>query len=75
MWHIKTGAFGEISLQLKVVNNFENRLHFKIYYGVLNLPRVLFQIHILLEVLLLVYFITVASVVKIKLFFYRLILL
>ena len=75
MWHIKTGAFCEISLQLKVVNNFENRLHFKIYYGVLNLPRVLFQIHILLEVLLLVYFITVASVVKIKLFFYRLILL
>ena len=44
-------SFGEISLQLKFVNNFDKKL----YYGVLNLSRLLFQIHILLAIPLLVY--------------------
>ena len=30
-------------------------LHFKTYYGVMNLPRVHFQVHFLLAALLLVY--------------------
>ena len=42
------------TLQLKVVNNFDKNLHFKVYYGMLNLPRVFFHIYISLEVLLLV---------------------
>ena len=33
------------SLQFKVVNNFDKKLHFKIYCGVLNLPGVFFQIY------------------------------
>ena len=40
---------------LKVVSNLDKKLHFKIYYTVLSLPQVLFQIHILLALLLLVY--------------------
>ena len=53
--HLNWVFFCEISLQLKVINSFDKRLHFKIYYGVLNLPRILFQIHILLAVLLWAY--------------------
>ena len=32
--------FCENSLQIKVVNNFGKKLHFKICYGVLNMPWV-----------------------------------
>ena len=35
--------FCEISFQVKVVNNFDKKLHFKIYHGILNLPRVFFS--------------------------------
>ena len=42
----KMVLFCENSLQFKVVNNFGKKLHFKICYGVLNLPWVFFQIYI-----------------------------
>ena len=45
----------ENSLQLKLFNNFGKKLYFKIYYRVLHLFRISFQIHFLLAVLLLVY--------------------
>ena len=42
LWHIYNNLFCKNSLQFKVVNNFNMKLYFKIYYGVLNLPRVFF---------------------------------
>ena len=44
-------------MQLKVVHNIEKKFHFKMYYGVLNLSWIFFQIYISLAVILLVYFI------------------
>ena len=41
--------FAKINLQFKAVDNFDKKLYFKIYYGVLNLPRLSFQIYIYLD--------------------------
>ena len=43
-------VFYENSLQFRVANNFDKKLHFKIYYGVLDLPLVFFQIHIIIDI-------------------------
>ena len=42
----KIVLFCENNLPFKVANNFGKKLRFKIYYGVLNLPWVFFQIYI-----------------------------
>ena len=51
--------FGK-SLQFKVINNFDKKFHFKICYGVLNLPWVFFSdLHLLLTFFLLLTFLII----------------
>ena len=42
----KMVLFHENSLQFKAIDNFDKKLHFKVCYGVLNLPWVFFQIYL-----------------------------
>ena len=42
----KMVLFCKKGLPFKVANNFGKKVHFKIYYGVLNLPWAFFQIYI-----------------------------
>ena len=44
--HIQNGSFCKNSLQFKVVNIFNKKLHFNIYYGVLKRSWLFFQTYI-----------------------------